>query len=78
MSRNLPRNEAARVQGMLTRVEYPLGKIELEYKLVDMHGGQSSETHILKLLLSGDEARQMANQFSLFASKIDALGGSKQ
>ncbi len=72
------RTEAARLSGLLQHVRYPIGRVDIEYRAVDGAGAQGDEVHTLKLVLSCDEARQMAAALNKFADAIDAAGGTKQ
>ncbi len=72
------RMDNARPAGMLGYAKYPMGRFDIEYRLVSQDGEQGKDVHTLRLLLSDDEARQMGDKLLLLSRQIDAMGGTKQ
>lgn len=72
------RSEAARLAGLAKRVSYPVGRMDIEYCLLDGEGQAMAGTHTIKLIVTDDEARQIGDQFYLLAAEIRTAGGTKQ
>ena len=72
------RNEPAYIAGLKVLPQSPLGKLELEYRLIDeATGAQSRDLHVLKLLMTSDEARQFGHRLVEFAAEIENARGAR-
>jgi hypothetical protein len=73
-----PRKEAARLVGLGKHVRYPVGRIDLEYQLVDEQGRPLPDQHMLQLVVTDHEALQLAKHFADLAQQLARSGGTKQ
>lgn len=72
------RTTAARLSGLAKVVKYPVGTVDILYRVVTEGGQTLPDEHALRLVVSSDECRQLARHIELLAAEIEAMGGAKQ
>lgn len=71
------RIEAARVIGIRSRLDFPVGRLDLRYVIVNDNGEAGAEEHLLQVVTTAEEARRIAGAVFDLARALEALAAAE-
>lgn len=72
------RKQPAQLAGLEMLVNYPIGRMDIQYREVRSGGLTSAGVSTLQLIVTDAEARALSKAFAELADKIAKEGGAKQ